>query len=368
RAARTRAGRPAPLPMHRPVRAVWVARYHYRTPADVARIMDNCARLGCNTVLWQVRGECTVTYPSQIEPWGQEFGFRNPGFDPLALAIAEAHARGLRIEAWFNTLPGWRGATPPPLAEHTFHQHPDWFLQDAAGRRQPLTQDYVSLNPCLPEVRRHIMSVADEIAASYDIDGLHLDYVRYIWDGIRNAVSTYPYDARTVALFERETGRTPDEDPTGWLHWRANQLSRLVADIQAVLAHRRPGATLTAAVRGHPSDGYWQFLQNGVGWLRSGLVDAVMPMVYTSDPHRFRADVAAWHDLAGGQPVIPGLGIYKHNTAEPMSDQLACCATWGGDFALFSYESLCATSPGDRNASAQALRDMRCALLAQFGN
>ena len=61
-----------------PVRAVWVARFHYRYPDDVRAIISNCARLGCNTVLWQVRGNGTVAYRSRIEPWSGEFNHRDP--------------------------------------------------------------------------------------------------------------------------------------------------------------------------------------------------------------------------------------------------------------------------------------------------
>ncbi len=45
---------------------------------------------------------------------------------------------------------------------------------------QPLnTGFYVSVNPCLPEVRKHIMGICQEIVADYEVDGLHLDYIRF---------------------------------------------------------------------------------------------------------------------------------------------------------------------------------------------
>lgn len=45
---------------------------------------------------------------------------------------------------------------------------------------QPLnTGFYVSVNPCLPEVRKHITGICQEIVADYEVDGLHLDYIRF---------------------------------------------------------------------------------------------------------------------------------------------------------------------------------------------
>ena len=366
-----RPGRTPPLPMTTPVCGVWVARFHYRYADDVRTIIQNCAEAGFNTVFWQVRGEGTVDYPSKIEPWGREFGHDYPGFDPLALAIAEAHKHGLRIEAWFNVMPGWKGTSPPPMKRQLYNTHPDWFMYDASGRRQPLGKDYVILNPCLPEVRRYIVSIADEIVSRYDVDGIHLDYVRYAWDGVPKGKESYPRDSRTLGLYRRDTGKNPDDDPAAWNHWRANQLTRLVDDIRATVNRRRPGATLTAAVWRNPEIGYRDYLQNSIAWLRAGLVDAVMPMAYTEKLDQFDTDIRAYGQLAAGRPVVPGLGIYLHKNADAMRDQMSRCAAWGGSFALFSYESLFATA-GDRGASARARaeaqtdRHMRRSVLSEF--
>jgi len=374
-------GRAAPLPLPRPVRAVWVARFHYRDADDVRAIIRNCAAMGCNTVLWQVRGAGTVTYPSRLEPWTEEFGFADPGYDPLALAVAEAHRHGLRIEAWFNVLPGWQGPRPPPLANQLWNARPGWFLCDAGGQRQPLAildaktgkpaNHYLLLNPCLPEVRQHIAALIDEIVSRYDVDGVHLDYVRYAWETIPDAEKKYPRDARTLELYYRETRKRPDDDPAAWKHWRAAQLTRLVADVRRVLDRRRPGAALTAAVSSNPRTAYDAYLQNGVAWLRSGLVDALMPMAYTEKPAEFAAAVEAYRHLVGGRRIVPGVGVYKHKAAHVMEQQLEYCRAAGGDFALFSYDSFYPNSqdrsdPNGPRAEAQAERQLRRAVLKRF--
>ena len=364
-----RAGRSAPLPMAEPVRGIWVARFHYRHEDDIRTIISNCAELGCNTVYWQVRGAGTVAYPSKIEPWSPEYGFADPGFDPLAVAVAEAHDRGLRIEAWVNVLPGWRGKRPPPLRGQLWKSHPDWFLRDAGGRRQPLGDFYVILNPCLPEVRRHIVRVIEEIVTGYDVDGVHLDYVRYAWETTPDAAGKYPRDRKTLSLYNHETGKHPDDDPVAWKHWRANQLTRLVSEIRTMVGRRRPGATLTAAVVRHPRTAYNQYFQNAVAWLRTGLVDALLPMAYTDQLAALEVDVEAYRRLVGNRRVVPGIGIYKHKTAGATRAQLARCVDWGGDFALFSYASLFATAqnrPAGSATEERAARQRRRAVLSEF--
>ncbi len=343
-----------PVPTPQPIRAVWVARFHYRYPDDVRTILRNAKDLGFNTVLWQVRGNATVAYRSRIEPWAEEFDFEDPGYDPLALATEEAHRLGLRIEAWANVMPGWKGVKPPPVADQIFHKHPEWFLWDAAGQRQPPGDFYQILNPCLPEVRRYIVSVMEEIVGNYSVDGLHMDYVRFAWDTTPNARQLYPRDPRTLQLFAEQTGKRPDDDPNAWDAWRANQLSRLVAEIREAIRGVCPGATLTAAVWSDPSRGYHEYFQNAVAWVRTHQVDALYPMAYTPDAAKFEGYVATYRQLAPGARVIPGIGAYMHKTPEALDAQLQHCLRLGGDFAVFSYESLFAAA-GDRGLKPTAL-------------
>lgn len=351
--------RPAPpAGLARPIRAVWVARFHYRYQDDVRTIVRNCKQLGFNTLLWQVRGDGTVAYPSRIEPWSREFDHRDPGFDPLAIAIDEARKNGMRIEAWVNVMPGWRGPKPPPIRGQLYFTHPGWFLHDEAGRRQPLDEFYAVLNPCLPEVRHYIVSIIQEIAANYDIDGIHLDYVRYAWETTADGKRRFPRDRETLALYQRETGKRPDDDAAAWDAWRAEQLTRLVVAIRETLSRERPGATLTAAGTPDPKAAYDRYLQNGADWLRRGLLDAVMPMAYTADIADFERYVGAYQRIAPRGRVVPGLGVYKVDRSTLLT-QLARCEAWGGDFAAFSYTSFYPTADNRGKPTAPAVQAAR---------
>lgn len=331
---------PAPPARTQPMKAIWVARMHYRYPDDIRTIMRNIADLGLNTVFWQVRGNGTVLYPSQHEPWSREYDYQDPGFDPLAVAVEAAHANGLRIEAWMNVLPGWQGPIPPPIPNQLWRTHPEWFIRDAAGRPQALTDFYVVLNPAYPEVRQHITTVAREIVSEYNVDGLHLDYVRYAWDSTPNAKQRFLRDQRTLALYRMETNRHPDDDLEAWDDWRAAQLTQLLESIRTATRQQRPGLSVTAAVVGDIARARQQFLQHGPTWLARGLVDALVPMTYTADTTTFVSRVQAYRQAAGGGRVIPGIGLYKLASEEPVCTQLRFCRSWGGELALFSYASL----------------------------
>jgi len=233
------------------VRAIWVTRGDYRSPDDVAKIMEDCSKGGFNVVVFQVRGNGTAFYPSKIEPWAEQFDFKSPGFDPLSLAIQEAHKRKMELHAWVNVVPAWRGTKPPACPDQLYNKHPDWFWYDQRGNRQPLTSFYVSLNPCLPEVRAYLVDVFHEIVANYPVDGLHMDYIRFPSEPPAIPAGSdidYPRDAKTLALYKQAAGLEPDANKPAWNKWRTDQVTKLVADIRTMMRRARPSAALSASV------------------------------------------------------------------------------------------------------------------------
>jgi uncharacterized lipoprotein YddW (UPF0748 family) len=339
--------------LHAP-RAIWVTRWDYKTPQDIERILDDVSGLGLDTVLFQVRGEGTVMYRSRYEPWAGEFGGRDPGFDLLAVAVAEAHRRGLSLHAWINTMPGWKGTKPPADPRQLYNAHPDWFLYDRNGRRQPLSDHYVFLNPALREVRDYIAAVCREIIRGYDVDGLHLDYIRFVTDE-SGVGRDYPYDHRTVAGYRGSTGLHPGQDPRRWHLWREQQVTAVVREIRGQQKRFRPEIALTAAVLGDRRKARSESFQDAEAWLNEGLVDAVLPMAYRQTPDEFARLISDWRAHAHGNPVIPGIGIYNHRSDRASFEQIRMAAQWGDGFALFAYSSLFARSGEDALRARQRL-------------
>ena len=122
-------------------RAMWISFLEFQNMdfsaeeafrGEVSTAMQNCADLGLNTVIVQVRPYGDALYPSELFPWSDlctGTQGQDPGFDPLAVLLEEAHARDLRFEAWINPyrirlhggLPGSALAQNSPAVVH-----PDW--------------------------------------------------------------------------------------------------------------------------------------------------------------------------------------------------------------------------------------------------
>ncbi len=330
------------------MRAIWVTRYDYTTADHVKRIIADCDDAGFNTVLFQVRGNGTAFYDSNLEPWADELGGTDPGYDPLALACAEAHARGMDLHAWVNVMPAWRGRTPPTKAEQLYNQHPEWFWYAADGQRQALTSFYVSLNPCLPEVRDYLVAVFEDLVSRYEIDGLHMDYIRFPNERPERGAADlpdFPRDARTLALYKQDTGKTPDEDIEAWNKWRTAQVSRLVADIHDMMRRAKADAALSASV-GSVRENALRHFQDGRRWMDEGDLDFAILMNYTDSPEEFAQRIEPWLADRPDVPVVPGLWFGRHQgkpveeATDAVQQQIDIAREQTGNFCIFAYASL----------------------------
>lgn len=362
-----------------PFVGLWITRFDYRTESDVREAIGRSADLGVTDIFWQVRGQADAFYPSDLEPWGREL-FRDlpadatsPGFDPLAAALTEARARGVRLHAWVNIMPLWKGKSPPAdgtSVRHPFNAHPEWRLRNAAGEPQPLNDHYVIVNPLLPAVHDHIVAVCRDIVTRYPVDGLHMDYVRFVSDTMKDPAA-FPGDSESIGLFEKATGTTWSDTPECEAAFRAfkrQRISDLVRRIKTEAVNRRPGCVLTAAIWRRPDLAVDTYLQDAPAWLKDGTLDRGLPMLYTSDNRQYEDDLTAWLAAAPGKAISPGLGIYLHDPDAPAGGS----TRWQLDesdrvksegFALFAYASMYESADPNQNKSPKAVAE-RAARLA----
>ncbi|MFC1705612.1 glycoside hydrolase family 10 protein [Planctomycetota bacterium] len=333
------------------VRAIWVTRYDYESGDDVKKIVAQCAALGANRILFQVRGNGSVFYRSAIEPWSERLGGGDPGFDPLATAVSEARERGLAVEAWINVMPLWKGDTLPKDPKHPYLVHPEWVVVGSDGKPQKLNEHYVCGNPARDDFRAHVAAIAGEIASRYEVDAIHLDYIRYVTDLEQEL--DFSYDDVTLKRF----GSDPKEAPDEWRRFKEEQVTRTVATIRESTRNARKSCRLTAAVFA-PKKGRVKVFQDVERWVQEGLLDALYPMCYSADMADFAkrlreslplgspGDTGAssgkrpGRRAAGAIPVYPGIGVFKHEDPGLTRQQIETVrGLKTGGFCLFCYSS-----------------------------
>jgi uncharacterized lipoprotein YddW (UPF0748 family) len=112
-------------------------------------------------------------------------------FDPLAYIIKAAHKKNISVHPWFCVY--YEGAVDTIIPKN-----PDW-LTPGYGGESTGTQYF--LDPTLPEVKSYLKSVMLDVL-KYDIDGFHLDYIRYCGN-------LFGYGDKSRALFNQHYGFDP---------------------------------------------------------------------------------------------------------------------------------------------------------------
>ena len=307
--AQAASGRPAGE-----IRGAWVTRWAFKSPEDIRTAFGDLRAAGINTVFFQVRGACTVLYRSELEPWSGVLAGKlgeDPGWDPLEVAVVEAHMRGMAIHAWINVFPAWPVSDSPKgpsetVPRHLMLEHPEWLAVNKRGEPMPLEMAeakhaYAFLSPTVPGVRQHIKDVVTEIITSYEVDGLHLDYVRF-------PDSTYSYDDISTSAYRSYAPYAPQG--MTYAMWRAAQLTELMGDIKKIVSEARPHAVVSATMRRDYMEGKEYFFQEGLDWLLQGYVDLLIPMIYTTNMELFERSVREYTLLAGEESVVAGIGAY----------------------------------------------------------
>ena len=268
---------------------------------ELRAMLDRFAELRLNAVFLQVRPMADALYPSQYEPWsefltGQIGG--DPGYDPLAFAVEEAHARGIELHAWFNP---FRGNVQTTLRSYPY------------GR-------FVWMDPGDPVVRQRGLDVVSDVVRRYDIDGVHMD--DYF----------YPYPEKDLPF--------PDDDTYAQYgagmsrsEWRRDNINRFVQELYTTVKSIKPNIEVGISPfgiwrPGHPRqiqgfDAYEKIYADSKLWLRKGWVDYLAPQLYWQIDKREQSFPALLHWWTRqdklGRGIVAGMAIYRadrYGTAE----------------------------------------------------
>lgn len=260
-----------------------------RQKQELRDILDKLQRAGINTVLFQARVRGTVVYPSQLEPWdGCLSGVpgRSPGYDPLAFAIDECHKRGMELHAWVVTIPvgKWNALGCKTLRNKYPH------LIKRVGE-----EGY--MDPENTATATYLANFCKEITDRYDVDGIHLDYIRYpeTWKiNIAHDAARRNITAIVRAIGEKVKASKP------WIKYSCSPIGKF-SDLSRFASNGW--------------NAYAKVCQDAQGWLRDGLMDALFPMMYFQGNHFFPFAID-WAEQSYGRMLVPGLGIYFMSPSE----------------------------------------------------
>lgn len=234
--------------------------------AELIEILDRLKAANFNTVLFQTRTRGDVLYKSAIEPYNSILTGKvggDPGYDPLAFAIAECHKRGMECHAWMVTIPLGNRKHVAALGKESV-------TKKKRAICVPYKREYF-LNPGHPQTKEYLMSLVREVVERYDVDGIHFDYLRYPENAPRFPDS---YDYRKYSK-----GRSLAQ-------WRRDNLTEIVRYIYKGVKAMKPWVKVSTCPVGkykdtsrYPSRGWNAFhtvYQDVQGWLGEGIQDQIL--------------------------------------------------------------------------------------------
>lgn len=357
------------------VRALWVVRTTLTSPEKIQRLVQAAADNGFNTLIVQIRGRGDAYYKSKVEPRAIELKEQPLSFDPLAVTLAEAHKRGLKVHGWINTsLLANLDALPTDPA-HVYNKHPEWLAvpRPVAAElyrmspgdpvyRQKIVEwskanrselEGVYTGPANPKVREHIYKIWMDVLKHYPVDGLHFDYVRFAspdFDYSRVSVKKFlEWLKPQLSAEERAQLKSasianplaaPEMFPAKFADFQRAQVTTLVERIYRAVKKKRPEVIISAAVFANDENAYTRRFQDWRRWLQMGILDVACPMAYSTDTAVFQKQIEVAATTAHGakRQVWAGIGAYRIPSESAVEKISVARALHAEGFILFSYD------------------------------
>lgn len=296
--------------------SIWVVRNQITSPDKVRQVVDLAVEMGIDRLYIQVVGRMDAYYNSNILPRSEALEKQPENFDPLGMIIELAKPHKIKISAWMNTFYAWPFTSRPKDPNHVVNKFPEWVTYDASGvsllsyTKANGFVEGIFLDPGVPGVRDYVASIAEEIAANYDVDEIHLDFIRYPYRHFGYNPIALENFRRWLETYSLEIGKeiTPTEEEFN--RFRILQVNLTVEEIYRRV--KKYGKNLSAAVFGnYASDGLPNRFQDWVTWLRDGFLDYACLMAYS--PHIsdvVKISTAAERRVGSLSRVRIGLGVY----------------------------------------------------------
>ncbi|MEG9512090.1 MAG: family 10 glycosylhydrolase, partial [Pantoea piersonii] len=293
-----------PAPAQQPMRGVWLATVSrldwppvnsVNVSSAALRIrlqqqaltdkLDRLKSLGINTVFFQVKPDGTALWRSDILPWSDMLTGaigEDPGYDPLAFMLDEAHKRGMKVHAWFNPYRVAVNTRPSTIAglNRTLTRHPasvyvlhrDWIR--TAG-------DRLVLDPGIPDARDWITSIVAEVVARYPVDGVQFDDYFYA-------------ETSASPLNDSQTYRAYGQGFASKADWRRHNTQLLIEQVSRTIKQLKPQVQFGVSPAGvwrnlsHDAAGsdtrgaaaYDEAFADTRRWVQQGLLDYIAPQLY----------------------------------------------------------------------------------------
>jgi len=318
-------------------RYLWVIRDVLKSKKSIDDMVNFAIEKNINHLFVQVRGRGDSFYESQFTSRSQILS--ESEFDPLAYLLDTANGKGINIHAWVNVYFLWSSKSLPKDERHILHMQQQWldtteeWPVDVGKQLEMVAVNNYSeglfLSPNHPDVNEYLIKVFRELITNYDIDGLHLDYIRY-------QDAEYGRNPYAIARFKNESGNDPGPwflemerstiasprligNMKRWNNFKRKAVTSLVKDTRALVNEVRPDCIISAAVKPNLYVARERYFQEWNVWLAAGYLDWVVPMNYSSKKREFVRNIDVINDnfpKKYREKIIMGIALYNQTPSE----------------------------------------------------
>jgi uncharacterized lipoprotein YddW (UPF0748 family) len=325
------------------IKAIWVPVWDMNTPAKIDSIVADAVEHNIEHIIAQVRYRGDALYVPNLysnkyfNPDRRSHLLENDGFDPLQYFLELTGKNNLKLHAWLPVYVVTPHNLEPLCEQHIYFRYPNLITVDF-NRHVMRNDSYEGayLDPGLPQVNSYLFAVIMDLVSNYEIDGLHLDYVRY-------PDTNFGYHDIARLRYATETEIMNAES---WSLWKEQQINNFVRKIYINTKQVKPKLIVSAAVIDDLQRAREKYSQNWKKWLDENYIDNVYLMAYTTSNARFEEIVDAASAYGYNDRIIVGLrawvsGNAGHYPSGQIIDKIKMTRARNfAGFALFSYNGM----------------------------
>ena len=323
-------------------KCIWISRDNLMSKESIESALFFANEAGFDKVFLQVRGRGDAFYNSELVIKNNMI---DVDFDPLQYAIEISDTLDFQIHVWVNCYILWSGKSFPNNKSHILNTNPLWTETDIYGKSDSRINlesskspswEGIYLSPLNPEVNQYLREVIREIYQKYNVDGIHLDYIRYQdeyygfhKDGRKEFNILFNVDPLDISrgIISTRYGWEQsyvDSIKNSWDAFKQSKITELLEFINEDIDLLDRNIAISAAVKPNLIEAKDRWHQNWQNWLERDLVDFVVPMNYSSDLITFMTNIKIMRNSINDiyiNKIIMGVAAYNQD-AESVVDKI----------------------------------------------
>lgn len=329
-------------------RAMWY-RSNEKSDEEVRNTLKKLSSLNVNTLYLETwfDGYC----PGFIDVEGVQHSPYNGNYDALEGFIRIAKEYNIEIHAWVeNFFVGYLNKDNT-FSNSILDRFKDQLLLDKEGNNFYYYNEkatFVFLDPFDRECRDYILEVYTKLIEKYDLDGIHLDYIRF--PELNYGKNDYGYNKTTIEAFKKETGITADPrtfvdgsaNDKKWEEFRANIITTFVGEVFDLVCEKDPSLWISCAIYPNRLDAKKNIAQDVEAWLEKGYIDEVFSMTYSGDNKYVKENAASYATITRDKAFYStGLAAFMDTTKKNFAYQIPTVREAGADgIAIFALANI----------------------------